>query len=81
MQPNRCVTTPRARVEHVFGALAQMGGRLVRRKGIVGTTLILHLTAAAYNLKRLAFLKTIPALQVAENRGIRGGLTGCRATR
>jgi IS5 family transposase len=56
-QRNRRIATPRARVEHVFGALAQMGGKLVRCKGIVRTTLSLHLKAAAYNLKRLVFLK------------------------
>jgi IS5 family transposase len=56
-QRNRRIATPRARVEHVFGALAQMGGKLVRCKGIVRATLSLHLKAAVYNLKRLIFLK------------------------
>lgn len=56
-QRNRRIATPRARVEHVFGALAQMGGKLVRCKGIVRATLSLHLKAAAYNLKRLVFLR------------------------
>lgn len=56
-QRNRRIATPRARVEHVFGALAQMGGKLVRCMGIVRTTLSLHLKAATYNLKRLVFLK------------------------
>lgn len=54
---NRAIATPRARVEHVFGALAQMGGKLVRCLGIVRTTFALHLKAASYNLKRLVFLK------------------------
>lgn len=54
---NRRIATPRARVEHVFGALAQMGGKLVRCMGIVRVTLALHLKAASYNLKRLVFLK------------------------
>ena len=35
----------------------RMGGKLVRCKGIIRTTLNLHLKAAAYNLKRLVFLK------------------------
>jgi IS5 family transposase len=56
-QRNRRIATPRARVEHVFGALSQMGGKLVRCMGIVRTTLALHLKAATYNLKRLVFLK------------------------
>jgi len=54
---NRAIATPRARVEHVFGALAQMGGKLVRCLGIVPTTFVLQLKAASYNLKRLVFLK------------------------
>ncbi|MCU6499178.1 transposase [Rugamonas sp. A1-17] len=53
---HRRIATPRARVEHVFGALAQMGGRLVRWMGIVRITFVLHLKAASYNLKRLVFL-------------------------
>ena len=56
-QRNRRIATPRARVEHVFGALVQMGGKFVRCNGIVRTTLSLHLKAAVYKLKRLVFLK------------------------
>jgi len=54
---NRAIAKPRARVERVFGALAQMGGKLVRCLGIVRTTFVLYLKAASYNLKRLVFLK------------------------
>ena len=54
---NRRIATPRARVEHVFGALAQMGGKLVRCLGILRTTFALYFKAASYNLKRLVFLK------------------------
>jgi IS5 family transposase len=56
-QRNRRIATPRARVEHIFGALAQMGGKLVRCMGIVRTTFALNLKVASYNLKRLVFLK------------------------
>lgn len=56
-QRNRRIATQRARVEHVFGALARMGGKLVRCKGIVRTNPSLHLKAVPYNLKRLVFLK------------------------
>jgi IS5 family transposase len=56
-QRNRRIATPRARVEQVFGASAQTGSKFVRCKGSVCTTLSLHLKAAAYNLKRLVFLK------------------------
>jgi len=41
----------------VFGALAQMGGKLVRCPGIVRTTFVLQLKGASYNLKRIVFLK------------------------
>jgi hypothetical protein len=44
---NRRIATPRARVEHVFGALAQMGWQLVRCVGIVRTTFSLSLKAAS----------------------------------
>lgn len=49
-QRNRRIATPRARVEHVFGALAQMGGKLVRCTGIVRTTFALNLKAASYTI-------------------------------
>jgi len=41
----------------VFGALAQMGGKLVRCMGIVRVTFALSLKTASYNLKWLVFLK------------------------
>jgi IS5 family transposase len=44
---NRRIATPRARVEHFFGALAQMGGKLVRCMGNVRVTFVLHLKAAS----------------------------------
>jgi IS5 family transposase len=56
-QRNRRIATPRARVEHIFGAMRQMGGKLVRCMGIVRTTFALNLKAASYNLQRLVFLK------------------------
>ena len=56
-QRNRRIATPRARVEHVFGALRHTGGKLVRCLGIVRTTFALNLKTASYNLPRLVFLK------------------------
>jgi IS5 family transposase len=50
-QRNRRIAT-RERVEHIFGALAQMGGKLVRCMGIIRITFALNLKAASYNLKR-----------------------------
>jgi hypothetical protein len=49
-QRNRRIATPRARVEHVFGALAPMGGKLVRCMGIVRVTFALHLNRLAHQL-------------------------------
>ena len=46
---NRVIAAPRARVEHVFGALAQIGGKLVRCLGIVRTTFVLQLKVTSYN--------------------------------
>ncbi len=40
-----------------FGALAQMGGKLVRCLEIVRTTFVLQLKVVSYNFKRLVFLK------------------------
>ena len=45
---NRAIATPRARVEHVFGALVQMGCKLVRCLGIVRIAFVLQLKAASY---------------------------------
>jgi transposase, IS5 family len=56
-QRNRRIATPRARVEHVFGAMRHMGGKLVRCMGIVRATFALHLKTASYNLQRLVYLK------------------------
>ena len=54
---NRRIATHRVRVEHMFGGLAQMGGKLVRCMGIARTTFSLQLKAGAHNLKRSVFLK------------------------
>jgi IS5 family transposase len=56
-QRNRRIATPRARVEHVFGAIRHMGGKLVRCMGIVRATFALHVKTASYNLQRLVYLK------------------------
>jgi IS5 family transposase len=54
---NHRIATPSARVEHVIGALAQVGGKLVRCMSIVRTTFARSLEAASYKLKPLVFLK------------------------
>jgi IS5 family transposase len=46
----------RARVEHVFGRQAQMGGKLVRSIGIVRARANIGMKNLVYNLKRFVFL-------------------------
>ena len=54
---NRRIAKTRARVEHVFAGLAQLGGKALRSIGLARATLHLNWNAAAYNLKRLCYLK------------------------
>ena len=54
---NRHIASPRARVEHVFAGLAQLGGKTLRSIGLARATLHLNLKAATYNLRRFAYLK------------------------
>ena len=54
---NRRIAKTRARVEHVFGAIAQMGGKLVRIVGQARANFAMTMMAACYNLKRLVYLK------------------------
>jgi len=42
----RRIARPRARVEHVFGAMRYMGGKVVRCMGIVRATFTLRLKTA-----------------------------------
>lgn len=48
----------RARVEHVFGRQAQMGGKLVRSIGIVRAQANIGMKNLVYNLQRFVFLAT-----------------------
>ncbi|MDQ1924839.1 IS5 family transposase [Massilia pseudoviolaceinigra] len=54
---NRRIAKTRARVEHVFAGLAQLGGKVVRSIGLPRATLQLNWKVAAYNLQRLIYLK------------------------
>ena len=56
---NRRIAKTRARVEHPFAQIAQMGGKLIRTIGQARASAAMTLMAACYNLKRLAmFLQT-----------------------
>jgi IS5 family transposase len=54
---NGRIAKTRARVEHVFAGLAQLGGKALRSSGFTRATLHLHWKAATYNLKLLCYLK------------------------
>lgn len=56
-QRNRRIASPRARVEHAFGAMRHMGEKPVRCMGIVRATFALPLKTANYLLQRLVYLK------------------------
>lgn len=54
-QRNRRIARTRARVEHVFGSIAQMGGKLIRTIGQARANFAMAMMAACYNMKRLAY--------------------------
>lgn len=52
---NQRIAKTRARVEHIFAAIDQMGGKLIRTIGQVRANFAMTMMAACYNLKRLAY--------------------------
>lgn len=54
---NQRIARTRARVEHVFGAIVQMGGKQIRTVGQARADFGLTMMAACYNLKRLVYLR------------------------
>ncbi len=54
---NTRIAKTRARVEHVFAGLAQLGGKSLRSIGLARATLQLNWKVATYNLRRLVYLK------------------------
>ena len=55
---NNRIARTRARVEHVFAGLEQLGGKTLRCIGLDRATLLLNWKASTYNLRRLCSLKT-----------------------
>ena len=53
---NKRIASPRARVEHIFASLAQMGGKTIRRIGLARAQFGLTIKSAVYNLKRMSSL-------------------------
>lgn len=54
---NHRIAKTRARVEHVFAAMVQMGGKWIRTIGQARASFAMTLMAACYNLKRLVYLR------------------------
>ena len=54
---NTTIARVRARVEHVFAGVHQMGGQLIRTIGIARARFQITTTLAVYNLKRLVSLR------------------------
>jgi transposase, IS5 family len=52
---NQRIAKSRARVEHVFAAIEQMGGKMIRTIGQARANFAMTMMAACYNLKRLAY--------------------------
>ncbi|OIQ83906.1 transposase DDE domain protein [mine drainage metagenome] len=56
---NRRIAKTRARVEHIYASLEQMGGKALRSIGLDRATLHLNWKAATYNLRRLCSLMEV----------------------
>ena len=54
---NKRIAKTRARIEHVFAGMTQLGGKALRTIGLARATLQLNWKVAAYNLRRLVYLK------------------------
>ncbi|GCY10551.1 IS5 family transposase [Escherichia coli] len=54
---NHGIAKIRARVEHAFAAIAQMGGKLIRTMGQARANFAMTMMAACYNIKRLAYFQ------------------------
>jgi len=61
---NTRIAQVRARVEHVFAAMEQMGGKLLRCIGMDRATFLLTGKAATYNLRRLCSLKAFGVVAI-----------------
>jgi len=54
---NTRIAKTRARVEHPFAVIAQMGGKLIRSIGQARASFAMTMMAACYNLKRLVYFQ------------------------
>lgn len=56
---NQRIAKSRARVEHPFAAIEQMGGKLIRTIGQARANFAMTMMAACYNLKRLTYFQRV----------------------
>lgn len=61
-QRNARIAKVRARVEHVFAGITQMGGKLIRTIGQARANFAMTMMAVCYNLKRLAHLQSVQTM-------------------
>ena len=54
---NHRIAKPRARVEHVFGAIEQMGGKAIHTIGQSSANFAMTMMATCYKLKRLVYFQ------------------------
>jgi len=54
---NRRIAKTRARVEHVFATMEQLGGKMIRTIGQARANFAMTMMATGYNLKRLAYFQ------------------------
>lgn len=59
---NRRIASKRARVEHPFASMEQMGGKAIRCIGLKRARLRISLKAAVYNIRRMCYLKSAAIL-------------------
>jgi len=56
---NKRIAKTRARVEHIFAGMEQMGGKLIRTIGQARANFAMTMMAACYNLKRLSYFRRV----------------------
>ena len=57
---NHNIDKVRARVEHIFAAIEQMGGKSIRTIGQARASFAMTMMVVTYNIKRLTFLEMGP---------------------
>ena len=75
---NRKKSTVRARVEHIFGAQAAMGGHVVRTLGLERAKVKIGLMNLTYNRKRWVQLAALDARKLACSAADQDGIPVAR---